>query len=405
MVGSGTAHMPISFDRPTLPGTARTRRPSGRGSTALRSFAARLVSPVRENAVSAEWYVPAENRPPARTKPSTVIGPSDGQLLDGVPGAQVVRDRVEAAGVHQPRPGAHRLGVVSHVHQVDELRLAGDVQVVGAGRGARGHQRLAVVDVRPDGAGHHPGALGDRAQRGRVGDVGGEQRQLGQRRVDVGQPVPRTAASLAGLRPASAHRSPAGACRARYSAVRPPVKPVAPNRTRSYGRSAAHPPSLPSAARCPVDHDTGPPSPPPPPPPPPPRPPPPPPSPPLHEPRVSSSTVTRPRTPGPRCSPPSSGWPPWADPTPLVPGSDPIPLPASTSAPPLPPPVPPSGPSGPLGPSPQLRPSLPAANPPHAPPASPRLSRSTPSALPPPPPPAPPASTRSGPARTSPATR
>lgn len=47
----------------------------------------------------------------------------------------------------------------------------------------------------------------------------------------------RTAASFAGLRPASAQRNPAGACRARYSAVSPPVKPVAPNRTMSYARS------------------------------------------------------------------------------------------------------------------------------------------------------------------------
>src|SRR5262245_53434628 len=47
----------------------------------------------------------------------------------------------------------------------------------------------------------------------------------------------RNPSSLAGLRPASAQRKPLGACRARYSAVRRPVNPVAPNRTRSSSRS------------------------------------------------------------------------------------------------------------------------------------------------------------------------
>ena len=43
----------------------------------------------------------------------------------------------------------------------------------------------------------------------------------------------RTASSLLRLRPASAQRSPEGACSARYSAVSAPVKPVAPSRTTS----------------------------------------------------------------------------------------------------------------------------------------------------------------------------
>ena len=43
-----------------------------------------------------------------------------------------------------------------------------------------------------------------------------------------------TSASLRTLRPASAQRSESGAWRAKYSAVRPPVNPVAPNRIRSY---------------------------------------------------------------------------------------------------------------------------------------------------------------------------
>src|SRR5271167_2254222 len=51
------------------------------------------------------------------------------------------------------------------------------------------------------------------------------------------------ASSFARLRPASAQRvgglcRVGVVCRAKYSAVSPPVKPVAPNRTTSYGRSA-----------------------------------------------------------------------------------------------------------------------------------------------------------------------
>src|SRR4051794_34888664 len=49
----------------------------------------------------------------------------------------------------------------------------------------------------------------------------------------------RRASSLSGLRPASAQRRPAGAWRARDSAVSDPVKPVAPNRTRSSSRCAS----------------------------------------------------------------------------------------------------------------------------------------------------------------------
>ncbi len=75
-----------------------------------------------------------------------------GQLLDGEVGTQVVGDRVEAAGVHEPGAGLLCGGVVGDVRAVDELRLAGEVDVVGAGLGARGDQRLAVLEVGADGA-------------------------------------------------------------------------------------------------------------------------------------------------------------------------------------------------------------------------------------------------------------
>src|SRR5437763_12000092 len=48
----------------------------------------------------------------------------------------------------------------------------------------------------------------------------------------------RPSSSLLSFLPASAHRVSAGAWRARYSAVSAPVKPVAPNTTMSYERSA-----------------------------------------------------------------------------------------------------------------------------------------------------------------------
>ena len=67
------------------------------------------------------------------------------QVLDGEQRAQVVRDRVEAARVDDPRAGALRGRVVGHVHPVHELRLAGEVDVVGPGLRARGDQRLAVL--------------------------------------------------------------------------------------------------------------------------------------------------------------------------------------------------------------------------------------------------------------------
>src|SRR6202007_2036772 len=69
------------------------------------------------------------------------------QLLHRVERAEVVRDRVEAEGVHQARTGALRLLVMAQPHQIDELRLTGEVDVVGAGRGAGGNHRLPGVYV------------------------------------------------------------------------------------------------------------------------------------------------------------------------------------------------------------------------------------------------------------------
>ena len=149
-----------------------------------------------------------------------------------------MRDRVEAAGVHDPGAGRAAAVVVRDVHPVDELRLAGEVDVVGAGLGAGGHQRLAVSEVGADGGDHDARAVGDVARaRRRRSTSACEQRQVGRARRRRSARWSRTASSLAGLRPASAQRSPSGACRARYSAVSRPVNPVAPKRTMSSSRS------------------------------------------------------------------------------------------------------------------------------------------------------------------------
>lgn len=94
-----------------------------------------------------------------------------GKLPHGEVGAQVVRDRVETAGMHEPCPGLPRTCVVPDVHQVDELGLTGEVDVVGTGVRAGGHQFLAVRDVRPDRRGHHARVVGEFAQRRRIGHV------------------------------------------------------------------------------------------------------------------------------------------------------------------------------------------------------------------------------------------
>ena len=64
------------------------------------------------------------------------------ELLHGEPRTEVVRDGVEATGVHDPRTAGDRGLVVLEVHLVDELRLTGQVDVVGAGLRAGGDQRL-----------------------------------------------------------------------------------------------------------------------------------------------------------------------------------------------------------------------------------------------------------------------
>jgi hypothetical protein len=99
------------------------------------------------------------------------------------------------------------------VHLVHELRLAGQVDVVGAGRGARRDHRLAEVQVRTDRRDHEPGPVGAVLERHVVGLIGGEQRQVPERAVDRREMVahPFQLVRVApGQCPAEAGRSVAG---------------------------------------------------------------------------------------------------------------------------------------------------------------------------------------------------
>ncbi len=116
------------------------------------------------------------------------------ELLDGELRAEVVGDRVEAAGVHDPRAAGLGRRVVGEVHAVDELGLAGEVDVVGAGRGAGGDERLAVAQVRADRGDHDLGRLGQAAQRAGVGDVGLDHLGVGRQATAQGRELLRVAA-------------------------------------------------------------------------------------------------------------------------------------------------------------------------------------------------------------------
>ena len=101
------------------------------------------------------------------------------QLADREQCTKVVGQRVKAARMHDSSAAVLRRDVVAQVHQVDELRLAGEVDVVGAGGRAGSHQRLAVSDVGPDGRDHDPRGLRQCPDRVRVVDIGDHQPEVG----------------------------------------------------------------------------------------------------------------------------------------------------------------------------------------------------------------------------------
>ena len=92
--------------------------------------------------------------------------------------AEVRRDRVEAAAVHDARAGFLRRLLVGVDHAADPLRLAGQVAVVRARLGADLDQRLAVERVRADGRDHDARVLAQPAQGVLVRGIRDQQRQL-----------------------------------------------------------------------------------------------------------------------------------------------------------------------------------------------------------------------------------
>ena len=163
--------------------------------------------------------------------------------------AEVGRDRVVAARVHDARPGLARERVAAVDRLPDEQHLAGQVRVVRARPRARLHQGQAVRGVGPDRRDHDPRARGQRGERGRVRGVGDDQRPAlrGRRQLRAGalQLVPRPAGqrdpdvrgrgARRGRRPPAPRRTRwrrAGRCRARGSCPRlhPGLRGLSPSR-------------------------------------------------------------------------------------------------------------------------------------------------------------------------------
>src|SRR3954451_11020379 len=147
MVGSGRSQRPRTESRWGFPATARDERPSGRGSTERRAAAAARAWRIRDIPITVVWKVPPEGIPPARTTPRSEIGTSSGSSPTVKCAPRSCGIESKAAGVHDPGPAVAGGGVVGDVHPVDELGLAGEVDVVGAGLGAGRDQRLAVQQV------------------------------------------------------------------------------------------------------------------------------------------------------------------------------------------------------------------------------------------------------------------
>ena len=154
--------------------------------------------------------------------------PSARGLLGGssTPRSDGTESKPQACTMRAPVAGAASCAV--SMLSPHEQHLAGQVGVVRAGGGAGLHQRQPVPGVRPDGADHDPGRVGQgRAARRGVGD---EQRPVVPRAPPARRgPTARAAAARRAdrlepfrERPARPIRTAAGAARARCSAVSRP---------------------------------------------------------------------------------------------------------------------------------------------------------------------------------------
>ena len=106
--------------------------------------------------------------------------------------AQVGRDGVESAAVHDARAGARRHVLVAVDALPLEQHLTGQVRVVGAGPGAGLDQGEPARAVRSRRGRHHPRRAGQRRQGFRIAGVGGPQRparrHLAQPGADLREP-------------------------------------------------------------------------------------------------------------------------------------------------------------------------------------------------------------------------
>ena len=162
IVGSGTAQAPSA--RCGVPGSSTWTLPAvghRRLGTAPGTRRRHVLTHARE-AGHRRGERPAAEAPAGAQVAAHLQRHALRQLLDGELHAEVVRDRVKAAGVDEPGARGDRGRVVGEVAAVDELRLAGEVEVVGAGRRARGHDGIAVQDVGADGGGQHARGRGQR---------------------------------------------------------------------------------------------------------------------------------------------------------------------------------------------------------------------------------------------------
>ena len=99
--------------------------------------------------------------------------------------AEVGRDGVEAAGVHDGRPGLTGPGVELVERPPDEEHLSGQVGVVRPGLGAGPGDLLAVGRIGTDGRGEDAGARGQVAQTRRVGRVDRDELPRRRRRTQL----------------------------------------------------------------------------------------------------------------------------------------------------------------------------------------------------------------------------
>jgi len=103
------------------------------------------------------WYVPPETSAEVWTTPSTVDRHALWKVLDVEVGAEVVWHRIEARRVDDPGSAGGGDVAVLHEHGVDELLLAGEVEIIGARFCTGLHECLAVLQVGADSRDQYPG--------------------------------------------------------------------------------------------------------------------------------------------------------------------------------------------------------------------------------------------------------